>query len=121
MTEQDIRGALDEWSRLNPADADGVSEVRAACPHDCPDTCATRVHVEGGRVVAVKGDPTRSLTAGTLCTKVSRYAERTCHPGRLKSPTKRIGRKGEGKFAAIRWDEAYDTISTRLAEILRAS
>ncbi|MCF8197575.1 MAG: molybdopterin oxidoreductase family protein [Sulfuritalea sp.] len=119
MTAQEIRDALDSWSRLNTANHPGISEVQAACPHDCPDTCAMRVHVEGGRVVAVKGDPTHSLTAGTLCTKVSRYAERTYHPDRLKTPMKRVGKKGEGKFAAISWDEAYDAISERLAEIWR--
>lgn len=119
MTAQEIRDALETWSRLNPENANGVSVIQAACPHDCPDTCAMRVHVEGGRVIAVKGDPTHSLTAGTLCTKVSRYAERTHHPDRLKSPMKRVGKKGEGKFEAISWDEAYETISERLAEIWR--
>jgi len=48
--------------------------VRAACPHDCPDTCALLVSVEGGRAVAVHGDPEHPPTHGSLCTKVSRYA-----------------------------------------------
>jgi anaerobic selenocysteine-containing dehydrogenase len=78
-----------------------------------------RVRVENGRVVAVKGDPTHALTAGTLCTKVSRYAERTYHPDRLKTPLKRVGPKGSGQFVAIGWDEAYSIIAQRLAEIWR--
>ncbi|MCF8151128.1 MAG: molybdopterin oxidoreductase family protein [Burkholderiaceae bacterium] len=117
MTEHDIRDALEAWSQV--ADASGPVEVQAACPHDCPDTCAMRVRVDGGRVVAVKGDPTHSLTAGTLCTKVSRYAERSYSPDRLKMPMKRIGNKGEGKFQAITWDEAYAIIGDRLSEVWR--
>jgi anaerobic selenocysteine-containing dehydrogenase len=115
VTPVEIHARLEEWSRL--AHTDG--EVQAACPHDCPDTCAMRVRVESGRVTAVKGDPTHSLTAGTLCTKVSRYAERTYHPDRLKTPLKRIGKKGEGKFAPISWDEAYTVIADRLTAVWR--
>ena len=74
--------------------------VRAACPHDCPDTCAMLVTVrrEGGRRVAVRvaGDPEHPPTAGTLCTKVARYLERTYHADRLLRPMRRVGRKGEG-------------------------
>lgn len=93
--------------------------VRAVCPHDCPDTCALRVRVENGRAVKVTGDPDHPPTAGALCTKVSRYEERVHHPARLTQPMKRIGRKGEGRFAPIGWDEACDITATRLGEIAR--
>lgn len=91
--------------------------VRAACPHDCPDTCAMLVTVEDGRAVKVAGDPDHPTTKGVLCTKVARYTERTYHSKRLLTPMKRIGRKGEGRFAPIGWDEALDTVATRLSEI----
>ncbi|WP_373378597.1 molybdopterin-dependent oxidoreductase [Cupriavidus nantongensis] len=91
--------------------------VRAACPHDCPDTCALLVTVEDGRAVKVAGDPDHPGTQGVLCTKVSRYTERTYHPDRLLTPMKRVGKKGEGKFAPVSWDEALDTIATRLQAI----
>ena len=95
--------------------------VRAACPHDCPDTCAMLVTVreEGGRRVAVRiaGDPEHPTTRGVLCTKVSRYLERTYHPERILHPLKRIGRKGEGRFARVGWDEALDDIAARLKAI----
>jgi anaerobic selenocysteine-containing dehydrogenase len=95
--------------------------VRAACPHDCPDTCAMLVTVreEAGRRVAIKvaGDPTHPTTAGTLCTKVARYLERTYHPDRLLHPLKRVGRKGEGRFERVSWDEALTAIAERLAAI----
>jgi len=97
------------------------SVVRAACPHDCPDTCAMLVTVreEGGRRVAVKiaGDPDHPTTRGVLCTKVSRYLERTYHPERVLHPLRRVGHKGEGRFETVSWDEALDDIAARLKRI----
>jgi anaerobic selenocysteine-containing dehydrogenase len=91
--------------------------ARAVCPHDCPDTCAMRVTVENGRAIKVTGDPDHPPTQGVLCTKVSRYAERVHHPKRLTQPMKRVGRKGEGRFEPISWDEACAIAATRLGEI----
>ncbi|MBB3261399.1 anaerobic selenocysteine-containing dehydrogenase [Paraburkholderia bannensis] len=91
--------------------------ARAACPHDCPDTCAMRVTVENGRAIKVSGDPDHPPTQGVLCTKVSRYAERVHHPKRLTQPMKRVGAKGEGRFEPISWDEACEIAATRLGEI----
>ncbi len=88
--------------------------VRAACPHDCPDTCAMQVTVQGGRVVRVQGDAAHPPTHGALCTKVSRYAERTYHPERVLQPLKRVGPKGAGRFEPVGWDEALDDIAARL-------
>ena len=94
-----------------------ITHVRATCPHDCPDTCAILVKVEDGVAKEVKGDPEHPTTAGVLCTKVSRYVERTYHPDRVLYPMRRVGRKGEGKFERISWDEALDTIAARLKPI----
>lgn len=91
--------------------------VHAACPHDCPDTCAMLVQVEDGRAVKVSGDPDHPTTRGFLCTKVTRYLERVYNPDRLQYPMKRIGSKGEGRFERISWDEALDTIARRFSEI----
>lgn len=115
MNPNDILARLNDWTR-SPS---GDGEVQAACPHDCPDTCAMRIGVRDGRVTSVKGDPTHSLTNGTLCTKVSRYAERVYHPGRLTTPLKRVGPKGAGQFSRIGWDEALDTVAERLAAVWR--
>ena len=95
--------------------------VQGVCPHDCPDTCALRVTVAGApgaeRVLRVAGDPDHPPTHGVLCTKVSRYAERTYSAQRLLTPLKRVGRKGEGRFEPIGWDEALVTIAARLSAI----
>lgn len=90
--------------------------VKAACPHDCPDTCALEISVEDGKAVGIRGG-NMPFTAGTLCTKVARYLERTYAPSRILYPMKRIGAKGEGRFARISWDEALDTITTRFKDI----
>jgi anaerobic selenocysteine-containing dehydrogenase len=91
--------------------------VQAVCPHDCPDTCALHVSVENGRVTRVAGDPDHPTTHGALCTKVSRYAERTYHPERVLHPLKRVGAKGRGEFVRVSWDEALDEIAARLKAI----
>jgi anaerobic selenocysteine-containing dehydrogenase len=95
--------------------------IQAACPHDCPDTCAMQVTVErhGERRIAVKivGDPHHPPTGGALCTKVSRYLERTYHPDRVLTPLRRIGRKGIGRFEPVSWDRAIDEIAQRLGAI----
>ena len=91
--------------------------VRGVCPHDCPDTCALLVTVQDGVATEVRGDPDHPTTAGVLCTKVARYTERTYHRERLLYPRKRVGKKGEGKFVRISWDEALDTIADRLGAI----
>ena len=94
-----------------------TTTIRATCPHDCPDTCAMLVTVKDGVAIEVKGDPDHPNTAGALCTKVARYVERTYHGQRLLFPQKRVGRKGEGKFVRISWDEALDIIATKLKTI----
>jgi anaerobic selenocysteine-containing dehydrogenase len=88
--------------------------VRAACPHDCPDTCGMLVTVKDGVAVKIQGDPTMPFTEGTLCTKVAHYLERTYSPDRVLHPQRRIGKKGEGRFRRIGWDEALDEIAARL-------
>ncbi len=94
-----------------------TKQIRGACPHDCPDTCALLVTVEDGVATAVRGHPDHPTTAGVLCTKVARYTERTYHKDRLLYPLQRIGKKGEGKFIRISWEQALDTITEHLKAI----
>ena len=72
------------------------------------------VTVTDGVATKIQGDPTMPFTDGTLCTKVSHYLERTYSPDRLLYPQKRVGKKGEGIFKRISWDEALDEIAARL-------
>ena len=75
------------------------------------------VTVENGRAVEVSGDPLHPTTRGTLCTKVARYLDRTYSDQRVLHPLRRVGRKGEGKFERIGWDEALTTLATRFKDI----
>ncbi len=93
-------------------------EIRhSVCALDCPDACGLLVHIEDGRATRLRGDPAHPVTRGFLCGKVAQYLEREYSPGRLLYPQKRVGAKGEGRFARISWDEALDTIVQRLKAI----
>src|SRR4029453_1276538 len=92
--------------------------LKVVCPHDCPDTCVMTVEVEGGRAVGLGGDPDHRFTQGFLCAKVNRYLERVYSPERLPHPLKRVGRRGEGRFERVGWDEALDTIATRFRAVI---
>ena len=97
---------------------DDVRTVRGACPHDCPDTCAMLVTVENGKATKVRGDPDHPFTQGGLCVKVNDYTNHTYSPNRVLYPLRRVGRKGEGQFERISWDEALDEIATRFRAII---
>ncbi|WP_127145845.1 molybdopterin-containing oxidoreductase family protein [Pelagibacterium montanilacus] len=92
--------------------------ARSVCPHDCPSTCALDVEVlDTGRIGRVRGAKDDPYTAGVICEKVARYAERVHHPDRLLYPMRRSGPKGSGEWTRISWDEALDEIATRLLAI----
>src|SRR6476659_9089760 len=94
------------WEEKMASASERRTVVRAACPHDCPDTCAMLVTVQDGRAVSVRGDPEHPYTQGTLCAKVVRYPERVYSQDRLLYPLRRVGPKGAGRFAQVSWDEA---------------
>jgi anaerobic selenocysteine-containing dehydrogenase len=86
----------------------------SACPHDCPSTCALEVEVLDARTIGrVRGAQENAYTAGVICAKVARYAERVHHPDRLTRPLIRKGAKGSGDFAPISWDDALDLVAEK--------
>ncbi|KGQ21206.1 molybdopterin oxidoreductase family protein [Thermus filiformis] len=90
--------------------------ARATCPLDCPDACSLLLTLEEGRLVRVEGDPAHPITRGFACKKTYRYPERA--QKRLLYPLRRVGRKGEGRFVQVSWEEALDEIAQRLMEVL---
>ncbi|MEM7045989.1 MAG: molybdopterin-dependent oxidoreductase, partial [Pseudomonadota bacterium] len=89
-----------------------VEQLPSVCPHDCPSVCALDVErLEDGRLGRVRGSKRNNYTAGVVCAKVARYAERFHHPDRLGEPLLRTGDKGDGRFAPIGWDEALDRVA----------
>ncbi len=84
----------------------------SACPHDCPSTCALEVDLLDARTIGrVRGAKDNAYTAGVICEKVARYAERIHHPDRLLTPLRRTGPKGSGDFVPVSWDEALDVVA----------
>ncbi len=97
-----------------PGDTSSVDYRTSACPHDCPSTCALEVErLDERRIGKVRGAAANGYTAGVICAKVARYAERVHHPDRLTRPLRRVGDKGMGRaaFVEISWDEALDRTS----------
>lgn len=92
----------------------------SACPHDCPSTCALEVEVLDGRTMGrVRGAADNTFTAGVICAKVARYAERVHNPDRLTLPMMRTGPKGSGQFKRISWDDALDRTVDRFLDLER--
>jgi anaerobic selenocysteine-containing dehydrogenase len=93
--------------------------VHSACPHDCPSTCALEVErLSPTRIGRVHGARDNPYTAGVVCAKVARYAERQHHPDRLAHPMKRVGDKGVGHaaFRPISWEQALDETAERFVK-----
>ena len=89
----------------------------SVCPHDCTSTCALDVEVLDARTIGrVRGSTRNAYTAGVICEKVARYAERVHHPDRLTHPLLRTGPKGSGQFRRIGWDEALDRVADAFVE-----
>lgn len=89
----------------------------SVCPHDCPSTCALEVEVIDNTTIGrIHGAKDQTYTAGVVCAKVARYAERIHHAQRLLHPLRRTGPKGSGQFERISWDDALDEISRRFLE-----
>jgi molybdopterin guanine dinucleotide-containing S/N-oxide reductase-like protein len=101
--------------------------VHTVCSHDCPDSCAVLVTVNGeGHAVKVEGDPSQPVTQGFLCGKVAKYLDRVYAPDRILYPLRRKAGMAKGpltrgreqdSFERVSWDEALDAIAVRLKEI----
>jgi len=91
----------------------------SVCSLDCPDQCGLLVHKKDGKIIKVEGDPNHPITQGSICNKVRNVAERLYDEKRLQYPMKRIGKKGEGKFKRISWEEAIETITSQWKQLIQ--
>lgn len=99
--------------------AQSIPRVHSTCPHDCPSTCALEVErIDEHTIGRVYGARDNDYTAGVVCAKVARYAERVHHPDRLRQPLRRSGAKGEGisAFQPLSWDDALDEVAEGLSQ-----
>jgi anaerobic selenocysteine-containing dehydrogenase len=88
--------------------------VETACPLDCPDACSLAVTVQRGKVISLDGSHKNPVTKGFICAKVRKFGERVYGPDRLLHPAIRKGRKGEGRFRRVTWDDALEHIADRM-------
>ncbi|MDF1791513.1 MAG: molybdopterin oxidoreductase family protein [Thalassobaculaceae bacterium] len=94
-----------------------LDTVPSVCPHDCPSACALEVErIDRKTIGRIRGASANDYTAGVICAKVARYAERVHHPDRLMRPLLRTGPKGSTQFREISWDEALDRVAGAFAE-----
>ena len=93
----------------------GVKIVKSAC-YSCNMCCEVLVFIDEvtGEILKVEGDPDSPITRGLLCTKGLAARDLVYNPGRLRYPLKRVGKRGEGKWERISWDEALETIAGEL-------
>jgi anaerobic dimethyl sulfoxide reductase subunit A len=99
-----------------PADAD-VKIVRTTSTFDCGGRCPLRVHVRDNRILRVDGDEGAGPDQLRTCLRCRAMRQYVHHPERLMYPQKRVGEKGEGRFARISWDEAMDTLAGELKRV----
>lgn len=93
----------------------------SVCPHDCPSACALDIEIGAdGRIGKVRGSADNSYTAGVICAKVARYADRLYHPDRLMKPLRRTGEKGGGGWQEVAWEDALDEIANAFVKAEQA-
>ena len=98
---------------------DGMTVVRstARTGPGCHEGCGVFLYVKDGKLVKVGGNPDFPFSQGRLCPRCLALTEVVYHPDRLQYPLKRVGERGEGKWARITWDEAYDTIARKFNDL----
>src|SRR5882762_5005141 len=109
VTEKCYRTVMAEPKLRGPA-----SVVETACPLDCPDACSLAVTVQHGKVIQIDGSHKNPVTEGYICAKVRKFGDLVYGPDRLLYPAVRKGRKGEGKFKRVPWDEALELVVEKM-------
>jgi anaerobic selenocysteine-containing dehydrogenase len=80
----------------------------------CPAGCGIRVRLVDGLPVGLRGNKTHPVTAGGLCPAGLSGLEELVHPDRLRTPMRRLGERGSGRWSAISWEEALEEIAAAL-------
>ncbi len=95
--------------------------VRVGCPaHNCGGRCLLKAHIRDGVIVRLETDDRPDRVADPqlrACTRGRAYLRRQYHPDRLMHPLRRVGRRGEGRFERIGWDEALDLLAGEIRRV----
>ncbi len=108
-------------TRTEPVLGGPATVVDTACPLDCPDACSLAVTVQRGKVITIDGSHKNPVTDGYICAKVRKFGERMYGPDRLLYPAVRNGRKGDGTFSRVSWDDALALIAEKFERAKSAS
>src|SRR4030042_1388939 len=90
--------------------------VKTACSSHCGGRCLLEVHVRDGVITRIETDRGEEPQL-RACRRCRAYRQRVYDPDRLKFPMRRVGKRGEGKFERISWDEALDTVAKELMRV----
>src|SRR6056297_315935 len=99
-----------------------ITIVRAGCPaHNCGGRCVLKLHIKNNKIIRIETDDRDNDTLADpqlrACIRGRSYRRRQYHPDRLKYPMKRIGKRGEGKFEPVSWDEALDILANQIKRV----
>ena len=101
-----------------PGEDTGIAVKRSLCAICSPGHhCGVDCYVKDGKIIRVEGTPEHPYNHGKLCTKGSSLRNYVYREDRIKTPLRRVGRRGEGKFEPISWDEAYQIIAENLNRV----
>jgi len=105
-----------------PCDETGI-EIRKTICTICDPTglCGVDLYVKDEKIIKVEGMLEHGFSKGVMCAKGAALRQYVYNPDRLRTPLKRTGKKGEGKFKEISWDEAYSEVTAKLLEAKQAS
>jgi anaerobic selenocysteine-containing dehydrogenase len=83
----------------------------------CHGGCGVLAHIKEGKLVKLEGDPDHPWNQGRLCARALAMTQYVQHPERLRRPLKRVGKRGEGHWEEISWDEAFDLVEKKMKAI----
>ena len=111
---KDEKGAASEGAG---ASTDQISWSQ--CNVNCGGNCVFQWHSQDGKIVYMESDNTGDVDLQARACLRGRSMRRWINsPDRLTKPMKRVGKRGEGKFEEISWDEAIDTIASELKRVI---
>jgi anaerobic selenocysteine-containing dehydrogenase len=90
--------------------------IKSNC-RGCHGGCGVLVHVEDGRITKIEGNPDFPTNHGAMCSRGLAFPQLVYHPDRVTHPLQRVGKRGEGKWQQISWEEALDTIAAKYKKI----
>lgn len=83
----------------------------------CLARCGILCFVEDGRVVKIEGNPNHPNSRGKICAKGQAGINLLYNPDRVLYPLKRVGRRGDGQWQRVSWDQALSEMASRLGDI----